>query len=621
MMNSTTPQRYRSTSTTYTPTSAEVPPQTVADSPNAGNGSLRRKGSFSFLKRSKSRERSVSGSSTPQRKLSKKESRRRREQEMMQEQIPARPPRLPMVSHPSDLQTFGGEETRPDSVAIMSNRAGGSFHHRLAQKTSQETIGSDMYRGMPIPPVPPIPPIPGTTPTSARNPYVDQFARTESMANRGRHSYASSAISTINSPRKIRRRKDPTPFNILVVGARNSGKTSFIDFLRTSLALPAWKQRNQPRDDDFNNPLSTANGAFPTFTSHYVETEVESERIGVTLWDSEGLESNVVDIQIQDLTTFIESKFEDTYNEESKVARAPGFLDTHIHCVLLVLDPVRLDANIAADRKANEINGAKAKANSFAKGHHEPILGGLDENLDLNLLRGLKGKTSVVPIIGKADTITSAHMALLKRAVWESLKKNGLETLEALSQDDEDDSDTASEKDGRDDLNERDEDGENHRNPTNGGPYSSIEEDKFSITSHLDSASDSSSFSASDFDLAKPGKPSKLVPVRTPSSPTVPPVPIEPPVLPMSIISPDLYEPDVMGRKFPWGFADPMNAEHCDFVRLKEKIFMEWRGDLRQASRELWYEGWRTSRLNKKARRNGGFVGSVGSVMTQAWAQ
>ena len=77
----------------------------------------------------------------------------------------------------------------------------------------------------------------------------------------------------------------------------------------------------------------------------------------------------------------------------------------------------------------------------------------------------------------------------------------------------------------------------------------------------------------------------------------------ETPYFPLSIISPDIYEPGVIGRKFPWGFADPMNIEHCDFVRLKEAVFSEWRGELREASRELWYEGWRTSRL--KHRENG----------------
>jgi len=40
----------------------------------------------------------------------------------------------------------------------------------------------------------------------------DPYANVGSMAHRGRYSYASSAVSTLNSPRRVRRRKDPTPF-------------------------------------------------------------------------------------------------------------------------------------------------------------------------------------------------------------------------------------------------------------------------------------------------------------------------------------------------------------------------------------------------------------------------
>ena len=397
-------------------------------------------------------------------------------------------------------------------------------------------------------------------------------------------------------------------FSILVVGAKNSGKTSFLNFLQTSLALPSSKRRQMSRDDDYYIVPSATTGLFSNFNPQYVETEIEGERIGVTLWDSEGLEANAVDLQLQKMTTFIESKFEETFNEESKVARAPGFQDTHIHCVLLVLDPSRLDANIAAGQRANEINGVKASANSFVRGRPEHSLRGLDENLDLNVLRGLKGKTTVIPVIAKADTITSAHMAHLKRAVWDSLKSNGLETLEGIAQNEDDEgSDTSSDSPKISNSDER------------GRNMIKVEGDKFSMTSVLSSSSDSSStFSASDFDLAKPGKPSKFSPVRTPSSPTVPtPLSAEPPALPLSIISPDPYEPDVIGRKFPWGLADPMNTEHCDFVKLKQTIFTDWRADLREASRELWYEGWRTRLLNKKARRDG----VVGDMRTQVWAR
>ena len=205
----TTPHRVVSNGLSIPDDSAQF----VADT-NGANGSLRRKGSFSFLRRSKSRDRSASTSSTPTRKLSKKNRREAREQEMIREQIPQRPPRVPLVPRPPDLPTFGGEgddETRTDSATIMSDRAGGSFQRRLAQKSSHERVGSDTYRGMPIPPVPPIPPIPGHTPTS-RTPNTDMFPQVESMTHRGRYSYASSAVSTINSPRKIRRRKEPTPY-------------------------------------------------------------------------------------------------------------------------------------------------------------------------------------------------------------------------------------------------------------------------------------------------------------------------------------------------------------------------------------------------------------------------
>lgn len=367
---------------------------------------------------------------------------------------------------------------------------------------------------------------------------------------------------------------------------------------------------HQHREDEYNHLASTTAKAFPTFKPHYVETEIGKERVGATLWDSEGLEANVVDLQLKEITSFIESKFEDTYTEESRVARAPGFLDTHIHCVFLVLDPLRLDGNITAGQQASMINGAKAKANSFVKSHPERIRNALDENLDLNVLRALKGKTEVVPVISKADTITTAHMAQLKRAVWDALKEHGLETIEALSQDDESISDDSTEL-ANTDLNERDEDSvrtkEEHK----------AEEDAFSMTSHLDSASDSSeSFSASNFDLAKPGKPTHAHEASGMKAPTsAPPLAM----LPLSIISPDPCEPDVVGRKFPWGFADPYNVEHCDFMKLKELVFMEWRVELTDASREQWYEGWRTSRLNRKSRRHGTMNLGRNEVMKGPW--
>ena len=327
---------------------------------------------------------------------------------------------------------------------------------------------------------------------------------------------------------------------------------------------------------------------YPNFTPHYLETSTGSERLGLTLWDSQGLERNVADLQIREMSSFVESKFEETFTEENKVARTPGFRDTHIHCVFLLLDPARLDANIAAAIKTDAASGAKLNGDSVTGQRSAGIPGGLDENLDLQVLRVLKGKTTVIPVVAKADTITTAHMSYLKRAVWDSVKRANLDDYDTIGL-----GDNAEEESSEEERVDR-----KGRRP--------VEDRKRSDTSHLDSPSDSdASFSSSDFNLTKPTKRPGNRHSRTPSSPV--PIPIKTsratktPYLPLSIISPDLYEPDVPGRRFPWGFADPYNAEHSDFVRLKEMVFSEWRGDLREASRENGYESWRSSRLHRQS--------------------
>lgn len=331
---------------------------------------------------------------------------------------------------------------------------------------------------------------------------------------------------------------------------------------------------------------------------HYLETEIDGERVGLTLWDSQGLEKNVVDLQLRETSSFIQSKFEDTFSEEMKVVRAPGVRDTHIHCVFFILDPVRLDANIqAAQQKRSSDNGARK--------HGTParIIGALDEDFDLQVLRTLRGKTSVVPVISKADTITTSHMAFLKEMVHDSLKKTGLDPLEALSFDADEESE---EEDNAivDKFDEREEDEENARN--NSSPDS---DEDGRASPHT-----------SDSETVPQDHPTPVVPRLSShrhKSGAGHGVSEEPtgglPYLPYSILSPDPYSLELgdgpVGRKFPWGFADPYNPEHCDFTKLKESCFGEWRAELREASKEIWYERWRTSRLN---RQGGGGVNREG---------
>ena len=392
-------------------------------------------------------------------------------------------------------------------------------------------------------------------------------------------------------------------YSILVLGAKNSGKTSLIDFLKTSLSLPPTKR------DAASPQMTTADG---NFTSHFIETEIDNERVGLTIWDSQGLEKNLVDLQLREMATFIESKFEDTFNEEQKVMRSPGVRDTHIHCVFLVLDPVRLDAQMSESKKFLGNNNAFAATQGPSS---------LDEDLDLQAMRALSGKTTIIPIISKADTLTSPHMAFLKRTVWNTIQTEKLDPLEALGleESDEEDFEVDSEDGDSDSSDMLPIQSGNVDSPTTVDAREDLEDSSDIIDTLADRSStparkitSSNNTTPSPNQLYKQNASAKhnRVPSSTSASSS------EDLYIPFSILTPDPYTPTIPGRQFPWGMADPHNPSHCDFLRLRDSVFAEWRTELRTAAREKWYENWRTSRLKRTPQRirQAGGVTPVGVV-------
>jgi len=158
-----------------TPTSSRAPSDAV---PSENSQSLNaRRTSLGFLRRSKSTEplgeRKTSGS---RKKKSQMDEEMRRQRDSYAPKIA---PRLPDLSPTPQLETFGGEE--------------------------RDTLSE-------VPPVPRPQSGFAAPQVSSLTESVDPYARTESMTHRGRYSYASSTVSNINSPRRVRRRKDPTSY-------------------------------------------------------------------------------------------------------------------------------------------------------------------------------------------------------------------------------------------------------------------------------------------------------------------------------------------------------------------------------------------------------------------------
>ena len=113
-----------------------------------------------------------------------------REAELERQRAASRiPPKLPEFPNNTEkLSKSFGPELRPDS----------SSNEYIPDTNGRQSVEPHaLSTNVAMPPIPP-------------NGF-DPYGRTESMTHRGRYSYASSAVSTINSPRRVRRRKDPTP--------------------------------------------------------------------------------------------------------------------------------------------------------------------------------------------------------------------------------------------------------------------------------------------------------------------------------------------------------------------------------------------------------------------------
>jgi hypothetical protein len=151
---------------------------------NGSTKDQRRNSSLGFLRRSKSTE--------PLGSKSKKNSKAQAMAEELrrQEAMPKQPPRLPDLSPAPVLESFGGEEHHDNGASFSNNILSPQRQQQQQQQQPQQQPPS----------------------RSSISTDYDPYARTESMTHRGRYSYASSAVTTINNPRRLRRRKDPTPY-------------------------------------------------------------------------------------------------------------------------------------------------------------------------------------------------------------------------------------------------------------------------------------------------------------------------------------------------------------------------------------------------------------------------
>lgn len=215
------------TSTAYpTPKPTQIPPRR-----QSGEDSETERKSSTFF-RSRSRSKSREGNMLRRGSKARQQAELERQQREAQ-MLPKQPPQLPSHNPLPGMPSFGGEGARPDSVAMFNQhhppnrlppQAVNAQPHTPATTANFSRPGNVVTAGAPkdnsSSPAyalrgasSSVSPPPATAATATGN-GDDAYERTGSMTNRGRYSYTHTTAQTgnVNSPRRMRRRKDPTPF-------------------------------------------------------------------------------------------------------------------------------------------------------------------------------------------------------------------------------------------------------------------------------------------------------------------------------------------------------------------------------------------------------------------------
>ena len=147
---------------------------------------------------------------------------------------------------------------------------------------------------------------------------------------------------------------------------------------------------------------------------HCAELELDEEgtRVSLTIVDTPGFGDQIDnESAFGEIVGFLERQYDDILAEESRIKRNPRFRDNRVHALLYFITPT---------------------------GH------GLRE-LDIELMKRLSPRVNVIPVIGKADSLTPAELAESKKLVMEDIEHYRIPVYNFPYDIEEDDEDTVEE--------------------------------------------------------------------------------------------------------------------------------------------------------------------------------
>ncbi|KXN90888.1 hypothetical protein AN958_03542 [Leucoagaricus sp. SymC.cos] len=189
-------------------------------------------------------------------------------------------------------------------------------------------------------------------------------------------------------------------FTIMVVGASGTGRTTFVNTLCDSNLL-AHKVCDSPETAHLEEDIK--------IRPVDVELEEDGIRIALTIVDTPGFGDNINnEAAFQEIMTYLERQYDDILAEQSRIKRNPRFKDNRVHALLYFIPP---------------------------SGH------ALRE-MDIELMRRLSPRVNVIPVIGKADSLTPKELRAFKKRIMEDISHYDIPIFNFPYDPEEDDEET-----------------------------------------------------------------------------------------------------------------------------------------------------------------------------------
>ncbi|KAH2760824.1 hypothetical protein KXW10_000754 [Aspergillus fumigatus] len=204
--------------------------------------------------------------------------------------------------------------------------------------------------------------------------------------------------SALNAIRRKKNVKKGIQFCLMVCGASGTGRTTFVNTLCGKKVL-------ESKDADDAASAHIEEGVRIKPVTVELELDDEGTRISLTIACRNQFRI------FGEIVGYLERQYDDILAEESRIKRNPRFRDNRVHVLLYFIAPT---------------------------GH------GLRE-LDIELMKRLSPRVNVIPVIGKADSLTPAELAESKKLIMEDIEHYRIPVYNFPYDIEEDDEDTVEE--------------------------------------------------------------------------------------------------------------------------------------------------------------------------------